>query len=206
MEKVHFLGIPKNKIVCVLKGIYVLITNFHKNPNKILKSLNIFKYKKNALSLKLLYTIVQFIDKKFDIIHCHFGPVGIIGAQIKDLEIKGKYITTFHGYDANGFSLRYGKDVYNDLFKNCDIFTTNTEFTKKKVLELGCCEKKIKVLPMGINLEKFKFCERKINHGESIKILSVSGLFLNLSTDSISTPMPIIYDIIHLNTSNKLYL
>ncbi len=176
LKKVHFLGIPNNKIICILKGIYLVITNLHKSPGKIFKSLNIFKYKKSALSLKLLYSVIQFRNRDFDIVHCHFGTTGIIGSKIKDLGIQGKYITSFHGYDVNGFPLQYGKNVYNDLFKKCDLFTTNTEFTKKRVIELGGDKNKIIVLPMSLNIEKFEFQKKSIKSGETIKIVTISRL------------------------------
>ncbi|GAI04953.1 unnamed protein product, partial [marine sediment metagenome] len=74
VKRTHY--IPQNKIVCVLKAIFLIITNFHKSPVKILKSLNVFKYGKQALSLRLFYALISFQDTNFDIIHCHFGPTG----------------------------------------------------------------------------------------------------------------------------------
>ena len=71
-KKVYYFNMPRNKIKRVLRAIYLIITNFHKNPTKILKSLNVFKYGKESLSLKLLYLSILFLsktNKKFDIIH-----------------------------------------------------------------------------------------------------------------------------------------
>jgi len=179
MKRVHYFNMPHNKIKRILKAIVLIIKNFHKAPLKILKSLNVFRYGKTALSLKLLYILILFLDegnKKFDIIHCHFGPNGIIGTYLKEIGINDKLLTTFHGYDVNSYPKIMGKNVYNNLFKNGDIFTANTNFTKQQVVKLGCDEKKIIILPVGLRVEKFKFSTRKIQPGKPIKILTVGRL------------------------------
>jgi len=168
---------PSNKIKRILKAICLIIKNFHKAPLKILKSLNVFKYGKTTLSLKLLYTLIPFLDEKdFDIIHCHFGPNGILGVCLKEIGIPGEYITSFHGYDVNCYPKIMGENVYNVLFKKGDLFTANTNFTRQKVIKLGCDKNKIKILPVGLKIERFKFYPRKVQHGESIEILTVGRL------------------------------
>ena len=116
MERVHYSDIPQNKIIRILKAVYLIIINFHKSPIKILKSLNVFKYGKTALSLELLYALIPFLDKKFDIIHCHYGPNGILGVYLKEIGAEGKVITTFHGYDMSTFISHHNTNQY----KYCD--------------------------------------------------------------------------------------
>ncbi len=176
MENVHYFDRYKNKIMRILNVVYLIISNFHKNPIKILKSLNIFKYHKEALSLKLFYLLILFLNKNFDIIHCHFGPNGIIGVQLKELGVESKIITTFHGYDMSMFILNKGSNVYKNLFLNGNLFLPISDYWKRKLVKLNCDEKKIIVHRMGINLEKFKYSERKIQPGEPIKILTVGRL------------------------------
>jgi len=176
MKRVHYFNIPQNKIIRILKAISLIIINFHKSPIKILKSLNIFKYGREALSLRLLYLIILFLNKEFDIIHCHFGPNGILGAYLKEIGIQGKYVTSFHGYDVNSYPNAVGKGVYNDLFKKGDLFTSNTHYTKQQVLKLGCGENKIIILPVGLRMDRFKFSIRKNQPGELIRILTVGRL------------------------------
>ncbi len=172
----HYFNVPRNKIKRIIKAMYLMIVNFHKSPIKILKSLNVFKYGKDALSLRLLYILIRFLGRKFDIIHCHFGPNGIIGVLLKEIGIKGKIITAFHGYDVNSYPKMADKNIYNNLFNKGNLFTVNTNFTKQRVLELGCDEKKIAILPVGFKVEKFRFLERRVKHGKIIKILTVGRL------------------------------
>lgn len=176
MKRVHYFSMPYNKIKRTLKAIFLIIKNFHKSPLKILKSLNVFEYGKAALSLRLLYSLIPFLGKNFDIFHCHFGANGIIGIYLKKIGILGKYITSFHGYDVNGYPRIMGENVYNTLFNDGDIFTTNTNFTKQQILKLACQEKKIIILPVGLRITKFKFSTRKTQYGEYIKILTVGRL------------------------------
>lgn len=176
IERTHYLNMRQNKIERVLKGLYLIIAEFDKNPIKILKALNMFKYGKDALSLRLLYALIPFLNRKFDIIHCHFGSFGIVGTFLKEIGISEKCVTSFHGYDVNAYPKIKGKNIYNNLFSKGDLFTVNTNFTGQRVLELGCEEKKITILPMGFKVEKFRFSEKKIKHGEIIKIITVGRL------------------------------
>lgn len=172
MERVHYFNIPENKIIGILKAIYLIILNFHKCPMKMSMLTNILRYRK----LKLLYALPLFLDKNFDIIHCHFGPNGILGVYLKEAGISARLVTSFHGYDVNTYPNIAGKNVYNNLFAKGDLFTANTCFTKQRVVELGCDEWKIVVLPAGLRMERFKFSSRKIEAGEIVGILTVGRL------------------------------
>jgi colanic acid/amylovoran biosynthesis glycosyltransferase len=176
IERTHYV-MPRNKIKRVLKATYLIMTNFHKSPLKILKSLNMIRYGKDTLSLRLFYyALIPSLGEGFDIIHCHFGPNGIVGVYLKEIGVSRKCITSFHGYDVNSYPKAAGKKVYDHLFKKGDLFTCNTEFTKKRVAELGCNERKIMILPVGLGIEKFRFSERRVLDKESIKILTVGRL------------------------------
>lgn len=179
MGRVHYFFddmIFHNKIKRVSKTICLIITSFHRSPIKILKSLNVLKYGRNALSLVLFYSIIYLLDRKFDIIHCHFGPNGIIGTQLKEIGISGKVITTFHGYDMSYFISTKGTNIYKKLFLKCDLCMSISDYWKNKLIKLGCNENKIMVHKMGIDLQKFKYSERKIQPEEPIRILTLGRL------------------------------
>jgi colanic acid/amylovoran biosynthesis glycosyltransferase len=86
LQRTHFM--PHNKVKRVLKASYLINGNFYKGPLKILRSLNIFRYGADALSLRLLYPLIPLLEKTFDIIHCHFGPNGIVGEKLKAIGIR----------------------------------------------------------------------------------------------------------------------
>ncbi|RMF97814.1 MAG: colanic acid biosynthesis glycosyltransferase WcaL, partial [Candidatus Schekmanbacteria bacterium] len=177
MKRVEYLSIPQNKIIRIFKGIYIAIKNFYRRPYQILNSLNFLKYGKESLSLNHLYRIIPFLDESFDIIHCHFGTIGIMGLFLKESGISGKLVTSFHGYDINCYPKTAGMDVYKNLFRKGDFFTANTSFIRNKAIALGCDEKKISILPMGIRTERFQLCEKKNKKkGDELLILTVGRL------------------------------
>ncbi|WP_157197408.1 glycosyltransferase [Methanohalobium evestigatum] len=177
MSRVHYLNLPKNFIFRFLKGITLIVFNLYKNPVLIIRSLNIFKFGKFALSLKMLYITINFLNKnEFDIIHCHFGPNGILGVYLKEIGVNAKYITSFHGYDVNKYPKKYGCNVYNKLFEEGDLFTVNTEYTKNQVKKLGCNENKLVTLPVGLNIRNYSFLKRSYDSRKPIKLLSVGRL------------------------------
>jgi colanic acid/amylovoran biosynthesis glycosyltransferase len=172
-----YQSMPDSKAVRLLKGIYLFILNFRKNPQALLKSLNIYKYKKEAVSLSILYKVIPFINMNtYDIIHSHFGPNGLFVVSLKDRGfIKGKVVTSFHGHDMSGYVTSHGNDVYNPLFAKGDLFTPISNYWKIKLRQLGCPEQKILVHRMGIDVNKFCHCSKKHKKGK-INILSVARL------------------------------
>lgn len=161
-ERVRYFAIPKNKIVRFLKAAFLFLVNFHKSPRKLLKSLDVFKFGKPALSLNLIYYLVPFLGKrnKFDVIHCHFGPNGIIGAYLKELGISGKLVTTFYGYDLTYYIREKGTDVYRRLFARGALFLPICDYFKRKLIQYGCDAAKTQVHTIGIDLEKYGFSRK----------------------------------------------
>ena len=176
-ERTHYIPqIHQNKVIRFFKGLMLVANNIHKDPIAIIRAMNFFKYGKSALSLKMLYPIIPFLGKKFDIVHCHFGPNGIFGIYLKEIGIPGKYITSFHGYDISMFILNNGKDVYNKLFIKGHIFMPISNYFKERLIELGCDEDKIVVHRMGVDIEQFKFVPHVYQNGKPIRLLTVGRL------------------------------
>jgi len=175
MDQVCYINIPRNYLIRVLKAIYLVGSNFFKvSPVRIFKALNVFRYGLFMASLKPLYYLISFPRRDFDVIHCHFGPNGIVGAHLKDDGIGGKLVITFHGADMSKFILTYGDNVYKNLFSKGDIFMPISEYWKKRLVEMGCPEDKTVVHHMGVDLENFRFFERQPK--DVTRILSVARL------------------------------
>jgi colanic acid/amylovoran biosynthesis glycosyltransferase len=178
MERVYYSGLPFNKINRVLKAIYLLLVNFPRAPLSILKSLNFFKYGRYALSLSLFYYLLPFLKagNRYDIVHCHFGPNGIIGMMLKELGIKGRIITSFHGSDLGQVVGGKIRGVYRDLFERGDLLTANSNYTRKSLMAAGCPEYKIRQLPVGVNMDRFVYKPRKAPAQTGTKIGTVARL------------------------------
>jgi colanic acid/amylovoran biosynthesis glycosyltransferase len=169
---------PANKIIRFLKGFFLFASHFHKNPGALLKSLNVFKFKRAAANLSILYTIIPFVGKgDYDVVHCHFGPNGNLGALLKDIGVfTGKVTTVFHGHDMTNYVLTHGKDVYDYLFRNGDLFLPVSERWKNELISWGCREDKIKVHRMGIDTGRYVRAGRRDRGNWKVNIVSVARL------------------------------
>ncbi len=91
-----------------------------------------------------------------DIVPCHFGPNGQVGAALKDVRaIKGKLTTSFYGYDGTGYVRSNGDGIYKNLFERGDLFLTCSEKMQEDRIGLGCKREKIFVQKYGVDLQKF---------------------------------------------------
>lgn len=169
---------PRNYLWRLIKGLKLFLTNFHKAPLAFLYSFNFIKYGKKAISLRLMYTILQILESEpYDIIHCQFGIHGLEGMVYRDIRaLKGKLITSFRGYDISYYLQEHGEDVYNELLIKGDFFLANCEFFRQRAIKLGCDPKKIVVHGSGIDCSRFRFQERKITPGETIRIATTGRL------------------------------
>ncbi|MCK4837105.1 MAG: glycosyltransferase, partial [Candidatus Aminicenantes bacterium] len=172
----YFPRIPGNKLFRVIKGIFLFLLNFHRNPSRLLKCIHVIKFGRDALSLNLLYYNIPFLNRTFDILHCHFGQNGIIGSFIKKISPEVKLVTTFHGYDMSEFLETHGIKVYGDLFAHCDLCLPISDYWKQKLVRLGCKPEKIRVHHMGINLEQFTFRKRQKPEPENMTVLTIGRL------------------------------
>jgi colanic acid/amylovoran biosynthesis glycosyltransferase len=170
-------NIPIGKAERLLKGINLFMSNFHKNPQALLKSLNIYKFKKEAVSLGILYKVIPFINMNtYDIIHSHFGPNGLFVVSLKDMGlVKGRVITAFHGYDMSSYVTSHGNNVYNPLFSKGDFFLPISDHWKRKLIQIGCPSQKIFVHRMGIDTDKFHFRRNNLKKNR-VKILTIARL------------------------------
>jgi colanic acid/amylovoran biosynthesis glycosyltransferase len=124
-------------------------------PGTALRALDVGTYATAARSLKNLYLLRAFGSSRYDIVHCHFGPNGLVGAFLKDAGIARRLVATFHGSDINSYPGRHGEGVYRALYERADLVTANTGFTKAKIVANGCPAGKIEILPVGLRMDEY---------------------------------------------------
>ncbi|CAN5815974.1 colanic acid biosynthesis glycosyltransferase WcaL [soil metagenome] len=114
---------------------------------------------------------------EYDVVHCHFGPMGTLGMAMRNMGvIEGRLVTTFHGYDMCRPFEEVGPDVYDRLFKEGDLFLPISEYWKERLIEHGCPEDRIVVHHMGVDCERFAFAPRGMDPAQPIRLLSVCRL------------------------------
>jgi colanic acid/amylovoran biosynthesis glycosyltransferase len=167
---------PRSKLLCLLKALLVIVVNLPRGPRILSRFAGMFLRRKKGLSLGRLYLLVGFLDNDFDIIQCHYGPVGLEGIFLKDAGVRAKICTAFHGYDVSRYPLDHGRDVYTELFGKGDIFMPVSEYWKRELVALGCPGDKIVVHKMGIDPDKFEYVEHNIDTKGTLRVLTVGRL------------------------------
>jgi len=167
--------IPSSKIKRLLYAFLLIIKYF----KYWLRAKNMrFKHRLVTLPFQIAF-YNQFKD--VSVFHIQFALAGFEIAQMKSIGLfSGRIITTFHGYDAhfkNKQDLKFLKQRYNLLLKASDYLTVNTAYLGKKVEALGGIANRIKVIPMGVDLEFFKpQIEKRISDNAAIKLISIGRL------------------------------
>ena len=157
----YFLKPPVSKVKRLLTLINWTAKHFFTiHWSLYFKSLNIFKYGKEAFSLKLFYEAQWFLlPYDFNIIHAHFG---MNGNRIAYLKSKGiipegiKLITTFHGYDLEPKKLKEYENKYRNLWEEADAFTVNTPYLESILSSLVKIKTPSYILPVGLDTDYFK--------------------------------------------------
>lgn len=156
MERTRFASIPKPawKRICV--GIGKILKLFLVQPRKLIAALNTARYQTAAKGLKtVFYLDLLHRGVPIDLLHCHFGPIGLTGLFLKDTGIAKHLIVTFHGSDINSYPRRHGAGVYRSLWQGADVFTANTSFTAHRMCDYGCELSRIRILPVGLRPSDF---------------------------------------------------
>lgn len=179
LERTQYFEPPQeDKLKRIFRTIGMSIKIGCKNPIIFLKSLCKLRYCRNELHLNILYPLLLFLDSPaYDIIHCHFGPNGNLGALLKWLGIKGKLVTMFHGYDIRS-GIEMGGNIYHKLFKIGDCLLAISDYNYKNLISFGADPQKVVFHSVGIDLNTFsdKWESGKLHQPRPIIILTVARL------------------------------
>jgi colanic acid/amylovoran biosynthesis glycosyltransferase len=169
---------PKNKFRRVVKALRMAGQMFSNNPAAILRSLNVLKFGREALSLTVFYTVLPFVGKgPYDIVQCHYGRCGVLGVFLRDMGvITGKIVTMVHGYDVTAYVRSQNYRGYAELFKKGDLFIHASAHMRQVLLELGCDERKMVMHHVTVDTRQFEFTRRILRDGEEVNLLTVGRL------------------------------
>jgi len=175
MERTRYFGdMPRNYCLRVLKAFALIIKRrAWLHPKPLLLALNILKYRREAMSLRILYSAVLLVGKEHDIVHCQFGNLGPDVLRLKQIgAISGKLVTSFRGNDITGY-LQTKRICYRELFRKGDLFLPVSEVFRRLLIEKGCSPAKIAVHRSGVDLAKLQCSVLKQTNGELIRVVSI---------------------------------
>lgn len=175
----YYPPMPTNYLLRSLKALLLVLKGCLTDPVLIFRSLNVWRYGKQALSFRLLYAVIPFLKQRptYDVVHCHFGHLGILGSQLRDIgAVQGKLCTTFHAWDITEYLAEAGVDAYRQLFSKGERFLPISHYWQNRLIELGCPAHKITVHHMGIDCDQFLWIARQIQGDEPVQITTVARL------------------------------
>jgi colanic acid/amylovoran biosynthesis glycosyltransferase len=161
----------------LLEALPVLRQCALKSPRLTLSVLSREEFGYQAESLSGLYRLAKLcrVANGFDVLHAHFGPVGDSFRFARELW-RAPLVVSFHGYDFTTQPRQHGPNLYERLFATADAVTVNSEFTRGRVAQLGCPVEKLRLLPVGLDLDAFPFAERVPRPKEPVRLLTVARL------------------------------
>ena len=176
VEKTQYFDLPQKKIKRVIGALKLIGTHIRYHPGKVLKSLSPWFFPGETLRLNTLFYLVPFLGRHFDVLLCHFGPNGLLGAMLKGLGIPGRLVTVFHGYDLSSFLRSRSLRVYAPLFLCGDLFLPVSHYWENKLVNLGCPEDRIRVHHMGVDLQRFSPSGQSLLKSGKLELLSVGRM------------------------------
>jgi colanic acid/amylovoran biosynthesis glycosyltransferase len=175
LEKTTYIQPPKTKWGTRLKAAVQTLLAFFRHPLFVYRLQKTLLADGRSYSYPKLFIALALLQGDCDIVHCHFGNLALKMLPFMDIFRHAKWITSFHGFDANSFVLEMGKDVYKDLFCKEQLFTCNTNFTRQKIVEIGCPENNIHIIPESFKVNKYLMSEKRTPK-ESVTILTVGRM------------------------------
>jgi colanic acid/amylovoran biosynthesis glycosyltransferase len=109
-----------------------------------------------------------------DVLHCHFGDVGLMYAEPASY-LGIPHVVTFHGYDWSRVPLERGRDVYHPLFERVGCVMVLGEYMKDRLRELGCPDSLMRRQRLGVDVSEYDYRERTSpENGEPVRLLTVA--------------------------------
>lgn len=104
--------------------------------------------------------------RRFDAIHCQFGPAGIVGMLMRRAGlVEGPLSVAFYGFDVTREPLRAGPGVYDALFREASLLLPISDDLGRRLVALGAPQAKVRTHRLGIDTELFRPIDRSTRAG-----------------------------------------
>jgi len=179
MERVHRLDAPRNYVLRLYRIVVLLLVYGWRAPGTIMRSINVARYGRSAVTLGLLYavlTLIRLRKRHYDVIHAQFGTYGLLPLRLVETgALKSEIVTSFRGYDATMY-LQANPRAYEALFRKCRRFLPVSHALARRIVAAGCDPAKVHVHHSGIECARFQYLERKRTLDEATKIVMIGRL------------------------------
>lgn len=177
LERTQYaVEVPRRRLPRYLRALKGLITHGWRNPKACARAFNPLRIGHSRHSLNLLYAAMRFLPQRsHDVIHCHFGPVGVRGVLLKEMSaVRGKLVTSYYGHDVTRYPLKFGRDCYRKLFETGDLFLVLSQHMRDQLVELGCDKCRVRVHHLGVDCRRLSFAPREPSQNQRLRILTIA--------------------------------
>jgi colanic acid/amylovoran biosynthesis glycosyltransferase len=112
----------------------------------------------------------------YDLLYCHFGPMGLIGAELKRAGLAPALAVAFHGFDLSSYVRQHGNAVYAPLLREADLLLPVSDFFRRELLALGTPEARVRVHHMGVDSADLGFAARRPADGGLVRVVTMARL------------------------------
>lgn len=175
--RTRYIGMPELRLARVPAALRLLARRAGGREMALLRSFDPFRYGRHAANLRALFWTLRLVDEPpFDILHCHFGPVGELVATLRDAgAVAGRLVTTFHGADLTTY--RFGRaEAYRRLRRGGDLFLPISDYLARRLAALGFPDERIAVHRMGVDTGRFAARDGTVGGQEVLRVLSIGRL------------------------------
>lgn len=138
------------------------------------RTLNALRYRRLALSLKLLYWAEPLAGREYDVIHCHFGNVARDFVKVRDAAmLAAPIVTSFYGVDVSRVFRDEPPGYYDELKQACSLYFVMSADMKRRVVEHGFPPERVLIQPVSVQIDGYPFAVRKLHDGEELRLLAV---------------------------------
>ncbi|MCA9244173.1 MAG: glycosyltransferase [Phycisphaerales bacterium] len=115
--------------------------------------------------------------REFDIIHCHYGPNGMLATALRACGVlRGRVSVVFHAYDVTRTPARFGERCYTPLFESAEWLAPISEFWRERLIRMGAGPRRVSVHHMGIDCGSFAFQPTRSLSGRPARLLMIARL------------------------------
>ncbi len=175
--RVHYLDLPASWFKRCAAAVPITLKLLRRRPEVVPDAFNVFQHGRRAISLRLLYWADRLVhEEPFDVILAHFGPLGQLGAKLRQLGLlSGRLVTVFHGVDMS-VQVRANPNKYADLFDSGDLFLPISDHWRECLIEMGADPRRTEVHHMGVEVDPQRFRLRERDRSRPLSLLSVGRL------------------------------
>jgi colanic acid/amylovoran biosynthesis glycosyltransferase len=172
------LAAPRGRRERLVSAFGVVAEQGRRHPRALAHALNPVRFGRRAASLRMLHEIAPFLRRgPYDVVHCHFGASGALGAFLQRIgALSAPLVTTFYGHDISSYVRARGPAVYRELLRRGALFLHISAYLRDKLLALGSPPERTLLHRIGVDTCRFSFAPRTLAPGEPVRLMTTARL------------------------------